>query len=127
MKILSTTFLYRSKFNKGVKRNQCNEFFKSITTFYFAAIYNSSLSTNFFTRKIIILFTAYNFRYFYNETKKGWKKRNESTVDLRVIKIQEIITQIKLGHAEYTRACFYRLQPLMRATTVKLKGLKMCF
>lgn len=28
----------------------------------------------FFTRKIIILFTAYNFRYFYNETKKGWKK-----------------------------------------------------
>lgn len=68
------TFLNWSKFNKDMKKNQCNEFFKSITTFYFAAIYNSSLSTNFFTRKIIILFTAYNFRYFYNETKKGWKK-----------------------------------------------------
>lgn len=51
---------------------------------------------------MVILFTVGNSRNFFNAT-----ERDESTVDLRVMKIQEIITQIKLGHAEYTRACFF--------------------
>ena len=60
------------------------------------------IPNKFFTTKMVILFAVDNSRNFFNAT-----ERDESTVDLRVMKIQEIVTQIKLGHAEYTRACFF--------------------
>lgn len=71
---------------------------------------------------MVILFAVDNCRNFFNAT-----ERDESTADLRVMKIQEIITQIKLGHAEYTRACFFLQLKVDHASHDReINGIKMC-